>query len=98
MVTDAGHHRHGIEHAGGAEEEVIPVGPFVAAVDEVAGEQDEIDRGMTAMSGGEKLAPAFEAGLSVAEVEESYAGRASGRLTHRHGPPLCAVPSPSEYW
>ena len=44
MVSHAGHHRHPVEHAGGAEEEVIPVGPLVAAVDEVAGQEDEVGR------------------------------------------------------
>ena len=59
VVTHAGHHGYPVEDTGGAEEEMVPVGALVAAVDQVAGEQDEIDRGMTAMSGREQTAPAL---------------------------------------
>ena len=53
MIADAGHHGYLIEDLGCAEEEMIPVRAFVAAVNEVAGEKDEIDCGMTAMSDSE---------------------------------------------
>ena len=79
MVADAGHDGHAVEDAGGAEEEMIPVGALVAAVDEVAGEQNEIDGGVPAMSGGEQPAPALEAGLGIAQVQEAEPGCAGGR-------------------
>ena len=68
--------RHAIEDAGGSKKEMIPVGALVSAVDQVTGKQDEIDRRMTMVSGGEQTTPAFEACLGVAQVQEVYAGQA----------------------
>ena len=60
VVAHAGHERHAIEDAGGPQEEVVPVGPLVAPVDQVAGEQDEIGVGMPAISRLEQPAPALQ--------------------------------------
>ena len=97
VVADAGHERHAVEYAGGAEEEVVPVGALVAAVDQVSGEQDEIDRGMTAMSGGEQTSPALRDRSERRPGTRSSRRSSVGRGFHGSPrPPAGRVPSPRE--
>ena len=70
VVADAGHERQPLEDPGCAEEEVVPVGPLVAPVDQVAGDEQERRVRMTPMGRGEQLAPLLEAALGVAHIEE----------------------------
>ncbi len=70
VVPHARHHRQMVEHRRGAEEEMIPVGPFVTTIDEVAGQDDEVHARMPAHRALQQPAPALQAGLGVAQVEE----------------------------
>ena len=78
VVAHAGHERHAIEDAVGPQEEMVPVGPLVASIDQVAGEQDEIDVGMPAIGRLEQPAPALESRLGVSQVEEPGPARRIG--------------------
>ncbi len=60
MVAHARHERHAIEDARRPQEEVIPVRPLVAAVDQVSRQHDEIGSRMTAIGRLEQSSPAFE--------------------------------------
>ena len=63
MVADAGGERQPLEDARRPEEEVVPVSPLVAAVDEVARDEEEAGIRPSRAGGVQELAPLLETAL-----------------------------------
>ena len=67
---------------------MVPVGPLVAPVDQVAGQENELDAGMPAKGRRQPPAPSFQPCLGIAHVEKlDSAGVRTTRLGGSPGPP-----------
>src|SRR5205823_741879 len=74
--------------------EMVPVGPLVAAIDQVAGHQDEIELRVPTPGIAQESSPTLEPRLGVAQVEETDGATAvRGRLHGLPGapPPGCPI-------